>query len=85
MPSTATSLFSSALSTLQLDIPDELQRPGDFESTHTEPTGEEEENSTPGLKLSRLEGFELASDRKRLKSFIWLYGWRLVSDEGLEH
>ena len=85
MPSTATSLFSSALSISYLDIPDELQRPNDFISTRTESTLGERENTKPGLDLSRLEGFELADDRKRLKSFVWSHGWRLVNNEGLEY
>jgi hypothetical protein len=85
MAPTASSLFSSGLGSSQLDAPNGVQRPRDFDSTRTEPTCEEEENVEPGLELSRLEGFELAIDRKRLKSFIWDHGWRLINDEGLDH
>lgn len=85
MPHTASSLFSSGLGGSQLDAPNGVQRPRDFGSTRTEPSCEEEENVEPGLELSRLEGFELAIDRKRLKSFIWDHGWRLINDEGLDH
>jgi hypothetical protein len=35
-----------------------------------EPLREEEENTESGLELDRLRGFDLAYDRKRLKSFI---------------
>jgi hypothetical protein len=85
MPSTATNLFSSALGTSQLDALEEIQRPNDFESTRTEPLREEEENTESGLELDRLQGFDLAYDRKKLKSFIWSHGWRLINDEGMDH
>jgi hypothetical protein len=68
MPSTATNLSSSALGTSLLDTPEGIQRPNDFESTRTEPPREEEENTESGLELDRLQGFDLAHDRKRLKS-----------------
>lgn len=72
MPSTATSLFSSALGTSRLDVPNELQRLTDFESTRTEPVRREEEQTTEsGLELDRLRGYELTRDKKKLRSFIW--------------
>jgi hypothetical protein len=54
MPSTATSLFLSALGTSYLEVPDEIQRPNDFESTRTEPVTKEVENTETGLDLARL-------------------------------
>jgi hypothetical protein len=85
MPSTATSLFSSAPGTSQLDAPEEIQRPNDFESTRTERFTEGEENTEPRLDLARLQGYELAPGRKKLKSFIWEHGWRLIDEEGMSH
>lgn len=70
MTSTTSSLFSSAPGTSQLDAPNEIQRPRDFRSTRAEPIREEEENTEPRLELSRLEGFELVTGGKKLKSFI---------------
>jgi hypothetical protein len=70
MPSTATSLFSSTLGTSDLDIPDHLQRPNDFESTRTEPSREDEENTEVRLELDRLRGYELSRGKKKLRSFI---------------
>jgi hypothetical protein len=71
MTSTTSSLFLSAPGTSQLDAPNEIQHPRDFGNTRTEPVREEEENTEPRLELSRLEGFELATGAKKLKSFIW--------------
>jgi hypothetical protein len=85
MTSNTSSLFSSALGTSRLEAPDEIQRPGDFGSTHNEPPGGEDEISKPGLDLSRLEGYELATDRKKIKSFVWDHGWRLHNNAGLEY
>jgi hypothetical protein len=57
-----------------------------FVSTRTEPVTEEVENTEFGLDLERLQGYGLARDRKRLKSFIWDHGWRLRDEEaGLDH
>ena len=35
--------------------------------------------------MDRLLGYELSRDRKKLRSFIWQYGWRLLNAEGHEH
>jgi hypothetical protein len=76
--------FSSAPPISQLEAPEGIQRVGHFESTRTEPI-EEEEITKPGLELSRLDGYELSRDRKKLRSFIWTHRWRLVNEEGMEH
>jgi hypothetical protein len=62
-----------------------IQRPRDFESTHTESLFVEDEPTEPGLKLARLTGYELPRDRKKLKSFIWTHEWRIVNEEGQDH
>lgn len=85
MSSQISSFFSSAPSTVRLEVPDDLQRTSDFESTRTEAVVEEEENTEPGLEMDRLLGYELSRDQKKLRSFIWQYGWRLLNDEGHEH
>ena len=83
MPSTATSVFSSAPGTSRLDVPNEIQHPTDFESTRMEPVRREEEEITePGLELDRLHSYEIVRDKKKLRSFIWQHGWRLVNDCG---
>jgi hypothetical protein len=71
MTSTPSSLFSSALATSQLEVPEEIQRPSDFGSTQTELLFIEDEGPhEPGLDLSRVAGYDLPRDRKKLKSFI---------------
>jgi hypothetical protein len=84
MTSEISNYFLSAPPTSQLEAPEEIQRVGDFESTRTEPI-EEEEITDPGLELSQLTGYELSRDLKKLRSFIWTHGWRLINDEGMEH
>lgn len=79
------SFFPSAPSTSRLEAPKEIQRAYDFESTRTEPIVDEEVNTEPGLGLDRLTGYELSRDRKKLRSSIWTYGWRLINDEDQEH
>jgi hypothetical protein len=85
MTSTASSLFSSVPPTSRFNVPSEIQRPRDFESTHTESLFIEDEPTEPGLELARLPGYELLRDRKKLKSFIWTHGWRIVNEEGQDH
>jgi len=85
MSSQISSLFLSVPSTARLEIPEELQRAHDFESTRNEAISEEEETTEPGLEMDCLLGYELLRDRKKLRSLIWQYGWRLLNAEGHEH
>ena len=85
MSSQISSFFSSVPSTARLEVPEELQRAQDFESTRNEAILEEEETTKPGLEMDRLLGYELSRDLKKLRSFIWQYGWRLLNAEGHKH
>jgi hypothetical protein len=86
MASTISSALSSVPPTSRLNAPEEMQRPSDFASTHTESLFLEDERITePGLNLSRVPGFELLHTKKKLKSFVWTYGWRIVNEDGLDH
>ncbi|KAM0708864.1 hypothetical protein Q7P35_002900 [Cladosporium inversicolor] len=85
MSSQISSFFSSAPSTSRLEAPEEVQRACDFESTRTEALLDEEVNTEIGLELNRLLGYDLSRDKKKLRSFIWLHGWRLLNDKGHEH
>lgn len=62
-----------------------LQQPGDFESTQNNHTTEDEPPIEHGLDLTRLDGFELSRNKKKLRSFIWTRGWRLIDDKAREH
>ena len=73
------SFFLSALGTLRLEVPDEIQRPADFESTQTEPYQNDNTPTTAGLDLSYVPRFELSHAHKKLRSFIWLHSYRLIS------
>ena len=79
MTSKISSFFSSALGTSRLEVPNEIQRPTDFESTQTEPYQNDNTPTTAGLDLSYVPRFELSRARKKLCSFIWLHGYRLIS------
>jgi hypothetical protein len=68
MTSTASSLFSSVPPTSRFNVPSEIQRPRDLESTHTESLFVEDEPTEPGLDLARLDGYTLPRDKKKLKS-----------------
>jgi len=86
MASTILSALLSAPPTSRLNAPEEMQRPSDFASTHTESLFLEDERITePGLDLLRVPRFELSHTKKKLKSFVWTYGWRIVNEDGLDH
>jgi len=87
MPRTATSFFSSAPGTSQLEVPKEIQRPQDFESTQTDaPQEEDSTTSDQALDLSRLRGYTLPrSKKKKQRSFVWKHGWRLLNSEGKDY
>jgi hypothetical protein len=85
MASRISSFFSSAPSTARLEAPEEIQRTGDFESTRTEPIVDVDLDTEPGLDLDRIPGFDLLRGRKKLRSFVWDHGWRLINDAGQEH
>jgi hypothetical protein len=84
MASTISDFFFSAPPTSQLYAPSEVQRPGDFDSTVT--TGSTENDSSSPLAYKdvdwrRLDGFEIpppTNKRYRAQtSFVWAFGWRL--------
>lgn len=57
MSSQISSFFSSVPSTARLEVPEELQRAQDFESTRNEAILEEEETTKPRLEMDRLLGY----------------------------
>lgn len=79
MTQTTLSDFSSAPPMIDLETPTELQPTNDFQSDTTAILTQERPAIIPhnGLDTTRLGAFTKAPDKKRLRSPIWPFGWRL--------
>lgn len=75
------SYLSTVPPTSALQVPTEIQRPTDFPSHRPSASLQDEVTDTllqeQSLDLSRLHGYELYPLRKKRRSFVWSFGWRL--------